>query len=397
MPKPLEDIKIVDLTNMLMGPYTTQILGDMGADVIKVEAPGGDPVRYIGAARNLGMGAIYLNCNRSKRSLVLDLKTEEGHAAILRLIAKADILVYNRRPQVMERLGLSYETVRQINPSLIYAGLYGYGQNGPYAKKPAFDDLIQGAVSIPALAQMADGGAPRYAPSAIVDRGVALWAVGQINAALYYRSRTGTGQKLDLPMFEMMVSFILADHMEGETFLPPIGRPGYKRMLNPDRRPYPTQDGYICAMIYTDRHWRDFYKALGKEDVLEQDPRFTSITTRTEHIAEIYAELAALLQTRTTDEWMTLFDLADVPAMPMNSPESLLGDVHLAQTGFFIEREHPSEGKIRDMAVPAFWSESQPAPTCHAPLLGEHSFDVLSEVGYDREALEKMKASGVIE
>ncbi|MEP3244641.1 MAG: CoA transferase [Sneathiella sp.] len=397
MNKPLDDIKVIDLTNMLMGPYTTQILGDMGADVIKVEAPGGDPVRFIGARRNLGMGAIYLNCNRSKRSVVLDLKQAAGHKALLALLKDADILVYNRRPQVMDRLGLSYDVIRKINPKIIYAGLYGFGQDGPYAKKPAFDDLIQGAVSIPMLAHMADGGAPRYAPSAIVDRAVALWAVGQINAALYYRSRTGTGQKLDVPMFEMMTSFVLADHLEGETFLPPEGGAGYKRMLNPDRRPFPTKDGYVCAMVYTDRHWRSFYQALGREEELDRDPRFKTITARTEHIAEIYAELAELLATRTTAEWLDLFDKADVPAMPLHSPESLLEDEHLKATGFFTEVDHPTQGKIRDMAVPTDWSETQPAPTRHAPLLGEHSREVLLEAGYSRAEIDAFFAQGVTE
>ncbi len=397
MSKPLDDIKVVDLTNMLMGPYTTQILGDMGADVIKVEAPGGDPVRFIGARRNLGMGAIYLNCNRSKRSLVLDLKKEEGHKALLTLLKEADILVYNRRPQVMDRLGLSYDVVKKTNPKIIYAGLYGFGQDGPYAKKPAFDDLIQGAVSIPMLANMADGGAPRYAPSAIVDRAVALWAVGQINAALYYRTRTGIGQKLDIPMFEMMTSFVLADHLEGETFIPSEGEAGYKRILNPDRRPFPTKDGYVCVMVYTDRHWRSFYKALGREEELDKDPRFKSITARTEHIVEIYAELAELLATRTTEEWLDLFDKADVPAMPLHSPESLLQDEHLSAVGFFREFDHPTEGKIRDMAVPTEWSETQPEISRHAPRLGEHSREILKESGYSSEMIEAFLKEGVTE
>ncbi|MCG8490187.1 MAG: CoA transferase [Sneathiellales bacterium] len=390
MEKPLEDVRVIDLTNMLMGPYCTQILGDLGADVIKVEAPGGDPVRYIGANRNLGMGAIFLNCNRSKRSLVLDLKTTEGHDALLRLLKDADILVYNRRPQVMERLGLSYETVKAINPGIIYAGLYGFGQEGEYAKKPAFDDLIQGAAAIPALGQIADKGAPRYAPSAIVDRAVALWAVGQINAALYYKARKGKGQKLDIPMFEMMTSFVLADHMEGETFLPPTGAAGYQRILSPDRRPYQTKDGYLCAMVYTDRHWRDFYKALGREEELERDPRFRNITTRTENISDILAELAELLKTKTSSEWLEIFDQADVPAMPMHTPESLLNDPHLEQVNFFETVEHPTEGKIRDMVVPAYWSETQPERTRPVPNLNEHANEILTEAGFASEEIKKL-------
>ncbi len=394
MTRPLDGVKIVDLSNMLMAPYASQILGDMGADIIKVEAPEGDPVRGIGPARHPGMGAIFLNVNRSKRSILLDLKQPAGHKAALDLIRAADVLIYNRRPQVMARLGLDYETVADVNPRLIYAGLFGYGQTGPYAAKPAFDDLIQGAVAIPWLSHMADGREPCYAPTAIVDRGVALWAVGQITAALFHQSRSGEGQQIDLPMFEMMASFVLADHLGGHTFEPPLGPPGYARMLTPDRRPYRTKDGYLCVMVYTDRHWRDFYKALGREAAFDGDPRLKSMTTRTENIAAIYGELAELLATRSTEAWLTLFDDADIPAMPLNSPSSLVADPHLEATGFFSTIDHPSEGRLREMAVPSTWSVSQPRPTRHAPRLGEHSIEVLEEIGYSEAEIAHLIASG---
>ena len=396
MTRPLDGVRVIDLSNMLMAPYTTQILGDMGADVIKIEAPGGDPIRGIGPSRNAGMGAIYLNCNRSKRSILLDLKQPEGLPTALDLLKDADILVYNRRPQVMARLGLSYETIAKVNPRIIYAGLFGYGQGGPYEKKPAFDDLIQGAVSIPWLSHMADGAEPTYAPTAIVDRGVGLWAVGQINAALYYQCRTGKGQKIDLPMFEMMASFVLADHMAGHTFDPAIGAIGYARMLNPDRRPYRTKDSYVCVMVYTDRHWRSFYQALGREAELDADPRFKSMTTRTENIKQIYAELSALMLTRTTAEWLKLFDDADIPAMPLHTPDTLLEDPHLKATNFFKTIDHPSEGKLVDMAVPSQWSETQPSPTRPAPRLGEHSAEVLAEIGYSEEKIASLLEKNVI-
>ncbi len=394
MSGPLEGVKVVDLSNMLMGPYATQILGDMGADVIKVEAPGGDPVRGIGPLRNPGMGAIFINCNRSKRSIVLDLKNPAGLAAVIELLRQADVLVYNSRPQSMARLGLGYEAVSAINPRIIYAGLYGYGQAGPYAAKPAFDDLIQGAVAVPWLSHMADGGEPRYAPTAIVDRGVALWAVGQITAALFHRGRTGQGQKIDIPMFEMMASFVLGDHLAGQAFEPPLGAAGYPRMLNAHRRPYPTWDGHVGVMIYTDRHWRAFFQALGREDAFEKDPRYRSMTSRTENIVALYRELAELLLTRTTTEWLELFNKADIPAMPLNTLESLMADEHLAATGFFSFEEHPSEGRLRQMAYPSTWSVTQPGGTRPVPRTGEHSAEVLREIGYSDERIDALIRSG---
>ncbi len=395
MTGPLEGVRIVDVSSMLMAPYATQILGDMGADVIKVEPPGGDPVRGIGPMRHPGMGAIFLNINRSKRSLVLDLKQPDGLATVLDLIESADVVVYNVRPQAMARLGLGYEEVSRINPRIIHAGLFGYGQSGPYAAKPAFDDLIQGAVAVPWLSHMADGSEPRYSPTAIVDRGVALWAVGQINAALFCRSRTGQGQKIEVPMFEMMASFVLGDHLAGHTFDPPIGALGYPRMLNPDRRPYRTQDGFVCVMIYTDGHWRSFFRALGREAEFDRDPRYASMTARTEHIAALYGELAELLLTRTTAQWLALFGEADVPAMPLHTPDSLLADPHLAAAGFFSFDEHPSEGRLRQMAYPSAWSASQPGASRHAPRLGEHSLEVLREIGYSDERISSLVARGV--
>lgn len=394
MSRPLDGVRIVDVSNMLMAPYATQILGDMGADVVKVESPGGDPVRGIGPLRHPGMGAIFLNTNRSKRSLVLDLKQPAGCAAVLELIKTADVLVYNLRPRAMARLGLDYDAVATLNPRIIYAGLFGYGQAGPYAAKPAFDDLIQGAVAVPWLSHLADGSDPRYAPTAIVDRGVALWAVGQIGAALYHQSRTGQGQRIDMPMFEMMASFVLGDHLSGHTFDPPIGATGYARMLNPDRRPYRTKDGFVCVMIYTDGHWRSFFRELGREDAFDRDPRYHSMTSRTENIAALYRELAELLRTRTTAEWLDLFDKADVPAMPLHNLDSLMEDSQLQATGFFSFADHPSEGRLREMAYPSTWSASQPQGSRHAPRLGEHSIEVLREIGYSDERIAALVENG---
>ena len=395
MSGPLAGVRIVDISNMLMAPYATQILGDMGADVIKVETPEGDPVRGIGPMRHPGMGAIFMNANRSKRSIVLNLKAPQGREAALKLAEGADVLLTNMRPQVMARLGLTYEDVSPRNPRLIYASLFGFGQGGPYEAKPAFDDLIQGAIGVPWLSHMADGGEPKYAPTAIVDRGVALWAVGQVNAALLHQARTGRGQKIDIPMFEMMASFMLGDHLSGHTFEPPIAPLGYPRMLNPHRRPYRTRDGYVCTMIYTDKHWRSFFRELDREAEFEADPRYSSISARTQNIHALYKELGELLATRTTQEWVDLFARADIPGSALATPDTLVADPHLAATGFFRLEEHPSEGTIRQMAYPGTWSDTQPEQTRPVPRLGEHSAEVLAEIGYSAEAIAAMAREGV--
>ena len=395
MARPLDGVKVVDLSNMLMAPYATQILGDMGADVIKVEPPAGDPIRDIGPSRNPGMGAIFLNANRSKRSIVLDLKQNAGRQVMMDLLKDADVLVYNRRPQSMVRLGLSYEAVSEKNPRIIYAGLYGFGEDGPYAGKPAFDDLIQGATAIPWLSHMAYGSEPTYVPTAISDRGVALWAVGQITAALYHQSRHGTGQKLELPMFEMMASFVLADHLGGASFEPPIGPPGYPRMLVPNRRPFQTSDGYICVMAYTDRHWQSYFKLIGREQDFASDPRYTNMTTRNENSGSIYSDMAEVMPGRTSEVWLALLEDADIPAMPLHTLDSLITDPHLAATDFFSITEHPSEGPIRQMAVPSNWSVTQPAASHPAPGLGEHSCEILNEAGYSPQEIERLMADKV--
>lgn len=392
---PLRGIRIIDMTTVLMGPYATQMLGDFGADVIKVEAPEGDLVRKIGPARHDGMGPIYLNANRSKRSITLDLKQPEGRGALLRLCADADVLVYNVRARAMKRLGLSYEEVAAVNPKLVYAGMFGYGQDGPYAARPAYDDLIQGGATIPYLFSRVNEGKPRYVPSAMADRVVGLAAVGAILASLVERGRTGQGQRVDIPMFETMVSFVLGDHMGGLTFEPPLDAGGYPRQLSPERRPYQTKDGYVCALIYNDGHWQRFFAAIGRPEMPAADPRFCSFVARMAHIDEVYGALSEIFLTRTSAEWLELLEEADVPAMPMHDFEGVLKDPHLEATDFFRLVEHPSEGTIRTMAVPAKWSRSPANPTRHAPRQGEHSEEILREAGFSDEEIADLLARGV--
>lgn len=393
-PGPLAGVRVIDLTTVLMGPFATQILGDYGADVIKIEPPGdGDGVRGIGPRRHPGMAAIFLHANRSKRSVVLDLKQPAGRQALLRLVADADVLIYNVRPQAMARLALSYDEVAAVNPRIIYVGTYGYGQKGPYAAKAAYDDLIQGAVGIPALSVLAGGDRPRYAPSPLADRICGLAAVNAVTAALYWRERSGEGQSIEVPMFETMAQFTLSDHMCGASFEPPVGPTGYARVLNEYRRPYATQDGYLCVMPYNDRQWLTFFRVVERADVLE-NPRFASLEQRTEHIRELYSLLADIMHTRTTAAWRELLEAADIPVMPMHSIDSLMTDPHLEAVGFLDTVEHPTEGRMRSIGIPSTWSKSQPRVTRQAPRMGEHGREVLTQAGYSPDEIEAMVASG---
>jgi crotonobetainyl-CoA:carnitine CoA-transferase CaiB-like acyl-CoA transferase len=391
---PLQGIKVIDMTTVLMGPYATQMLGDYGADIVKVESPDGDVTRQIGPTRHPGMGPVFLNTNRSKRSICLDLKKPAGREAVLRLIKDADVLVYNVRPQAMARLNLGYDVVSELNPRLIYAGVFGFGQDGPYAAKPAYDDLIQGATALPALmAQTADG-VPRYVPNALVDRIVGLTAVGAICASLVDRNATGRGQRVDIPMFETMAGFVMGDHMGGLTYDPPLDKGGYARHLSPDRRPYKTSDGYICVIVYNDKQWQNFFDATGRDD-LRSNPKFATFAGRAGNIDVVYAELARILETKTTAEWSAILEKADVPVMPMHDLESLLGDPHIVATNFFPVVDHPTEGRIRSMRPSARFSETPVETKRLAPRLGEHSAELLGEAGFSPDEIAALVREGV--
>jgi crotonobetainyl-CoA:carnitine CoA-transferase CaiB-like acyl-CoA transferase len=392
---PLQGVRIIDMTSVLMGPYATQMLGDYGADVIKVESPEGDLVRTIGPMRHPGMGPIFLNTNRSKRSICLDLKKDAGRDALLRLIETADVLVYNVRPAAMARLNLGYEVLAQINPRLVYAGVFGFGQDGPYAAKAAYDDLIQGATALPYLNARVGDGTPRYVPNALVDRIVGITAVGAILASVVHRDRTGHGQRVDIPMFETMASFMMGDHLGGLTYEPPLDRGGYARHLSPDRRPYQTSDGYICAMVYNDKQWLSFLRAVGRDDLLA-DPNYASFAQRTQHIDVVLAELSNIFKTRTTAQWIKLLDDVDVPSLPMHDLESMLTDPHLVATDFFPVVQHPSEGAIRSMKVSAKWSATPVETSRLGPGLGEHSAEILAEAGYSAGEIAQLHSDGVI-
>lgn len=396
MPGPLAGIRVLDLTTVLVGPYCTQLLAEMGAEVTKVEAPEGDMVRLIGPERHRLMGGMFLTINRGKRSIALDLKRPEAVAALLRLARQADVLVTNIRPAAMARLGLDPATVRAANPRLVYAAILGFGQDGPYAPRPAYDDLMQGAALIAGLHARATGGEPRYAPVAMADRITGLMAANAINAALLHRERTGEGQLVEVPMFETMVSFVLGDHLTGKTFDPPLDGGGYQRHLSPDRKPYRTSDGHVCTMIYNDRQWRNFCRAVGWPDLVATDPRFASHATRTRHIDEILAMLSELFLTRTTAEWMRLLEEADCPVTPVHTLETIFDDPHLVATGFFGQEEHPTEGPVVRMASPMRFHGSPAAPPRPAPNLGEHGAEILREAGFAEAEIAALRESGAV-
>jgi crotonobetainyl-CoA:carnitine CoA-transferase CaiB-like acyl-CoA transferase len=396
MSGPLTGTRVLDLTTVVMGPYASQLLGDYGADVIKVESPDGDVMRQSGPMRNPGMGHLYLSTNRSKRSLSIDLKTSAGRDLLLSLVATADILLYNIRPKAMTRLGLAYEDLAKINPRLIYVGAFGFSQKGPYAARPAYDDLIQGMAGLPWLSLEAGSAEPRYAPVIIADRIVGLQVALAAVSAVNHRNQTGRGQRIDVPMFEGLLSMVLGEHLAGSSFEPSIGPPGYQRSLAHNRRPHRTKDGYICTLVYSDKHWRSFFDVIGQPEIFLEDPRFSSQASRLGKIDEVYGYLAGILATRTTAEWIDAFTAADIPVAKMNSLSDILADEHLNSIGYFKTQQHPSEGALIEIAIPTEWSDSQPEISRHAPQLGEHSFEVLKELGLTDEAIAQLIQQGVI-
>ena len=389
---PLAGVRVLDLTSVVLGPYATQMLGDLGADIIKVEAPEGDTTRYTGPRVSRDMASLFMGVNRNKRSIVLDLKTAPARDVLLRLVDRADVFVHNIRPQKLEPLGLGSDLLCRRNPRLIYAGIHGWREDGLYRGRPAYDDIIQGMCGVASLMDQLTG-EPRYAPVILCDKTCGLVAAQSILAALYSREKTGRGQFVEIPMFETMVSFIMVEHLHGKGFDPPQGGTGYSRVIAPWRRPYRTRDGYICMLAYTDAQWRRFWAEVGKPDMM-QDPRFCDMAARSRNIDEVYRLAGGELTHRTTGEWIAAFDRLEIPAGPVKTLDEVLDDPHLREIGFFRRMNHPTEGELVVPDVPVRFADTPAAIDRLPPHLGEHGREILQEIGMRTEEIESLASSG---
>ena len=388
MSGPLSGLKVLELTSVVLGPWAAQTLADMGADVIKIEAPFGDSNRQLGASKNPGMAALYLSNNRNKRSLVLDLKQESARDALLAIAKDCDVFLHNNRPQVMTKLRLEYEDIKAVNENIIYCGTYGYSKDGPYGEKGALDDSIQAVSGVAALNELVLG-EPRYLPTVVADKTTAITVVYSILAALFHRERTGVGQEIEVPMFETMVSFVMAEHIWGEVFEPKLGEAGYTRLMSHHRKPYKTKDGYIAVLPYMNNHWKTFCEKAEREDLIE-DERFKDLSSRVKNIDDTYSETGKILATKTTQEWLDIFAGTKVPVIVVNSLEDLFHDPHLEAVDFWKSFDHPTEGQLKMPGFPSKFSKTPASIRKHAPKLGEHSKEILAEAGIDEETINKM-------
>ena len=396
----LDGIRIIDLTSVVLGAYATSLLGDMGADIIKVESPspkngaGGDIMRWAGdtpSGERNGLGPIYMTINRNKRSVLLDLKQDSAREALLKLISTADVFAANIRYEGLKRLGLSYEDVRKVKPDIVYVIGTGYGEDGVYGGRPAYDDLIQAASGIASMASEVDGDPrPRFFPTLVADKTTGLFMANAILSALFHKERTGTGQFVEVPMMESMVSFLLTEHLYGHTYEPPTGPIGYVRVTAPDRKPYRTSDGYIAILPYSDKQWRDFFSLGGKPDLFETDIRFNTYENRTRNIRHLYAMVEDVTSLKSTEEWMTLLTNADIPCARVNRLGDLMQDPHLQSVGLFEKRTHPVEGSYWSIRHPVTYGETPASIRRDPPLLGENTQEVFRELGLNDDEIDKL-------
>jgi crotonobetainyl-CoA:carnitine CoA-transferase CaiB-like acyl-CoA transferase len=392
---PLDGVRVVDLTTIVVGPICTRTLADYGAEVIKVEAPGGDLLRTMAeGSRNPGMSGKFINFNRNKRSIGLDIKKPEGLDALLRLIDKTDVFVSNVRPDALARAGLDYASLSKRNPRLIQCSILAFGRGGRYYGRPAYDPVIQSLSGVAGTIARATG-EPRFVPMVMTDHTSGLIAAQAIGFALFRREKTGKGEAIDVPMLENMASFVSSEHLGAATFEPPVGPTGDGRLLSPNYKPVPTKDGYVTVRPNTNVQAFAFFDAIGRPE-LKTDPRFDSAASRTKNAKAYFEVQATCLGHKTTDEWVELFDKLDVPAARYNTIDELMTDPHLKDVGFFREEQHPTEGKIRRSKLANVFSGGARESETHAPLYGEHSREILAELGYSKADIDKMVAGKAV-
>jgi crotonobetainyl-CoA:carnitine CoA-transferase CaiB-like acyl-CoA transferase len=385
---PLTGLKVVDLTQYVCGPVATQILGDYGAQIIKVEQPEGDLNRKIGPARYPGMTAMFLGMNRNKQSVVLNLKRPEALDALMRMIAGADVFVHSMRLPAAERLGISYGAVAAHNASIVYACAPGYRSDGPHRDRPAYDDVIQGESGIAGITELAYG-EPRYFPTVIADKFCGHILASSIGMALVHRERTGEGQEVQVPMLETMMSFNLIEHLWEGCFDAPMGELGYDRALTQSRRPFKTKDGYVCLMATSDAQWRGLFAACDRPE-LGADPRYATLAERSKRFPEVYQLVADEMGKYTTAEWQKRLDAADVPNGIARKLRDLPQDPYLVETGYFHRYVHPQAGPMVTPSIPVQFSKTPAQIKCPPPTLGEHTHAVLSAMGYSVAEIEHM-------
>ncbi|OBJ47393.1 CaiB/BaiF CoA transferase family protein [Mycobacterium asiaticum] len=373
---PLAGVRVVDLTAMVMGPYCTQIMADMGADVVKIEPPQGDDTRYISVGPAPGMSGVFVNVNRGKRGIAIDLKSDAGRTALRALIERADVFIHSMRAKAIARLGFSYTDVAAINPAIVYTNCYGYGRRGPNRDLPAYDDTIQAACGLPSVQEQLTGEA-NFVGTILADKVAGLTALYATMMALFHRERTGEGQEVEIGMFEAMASFMLVEHANGAMFDPPLGPAVYPRTVAPNRRPYRTSDGYIAALIYNDKHWAAFIDAVRPPWTSDL---YATLEGRARQIDTVYSLLAETFARRTTDEWLKLLRELEIPASPISSPAALFDDEQLEAVGFFETVDSP-HGPVRFPGVPTWFSRTPGRVAGPAPELGAHTDEVLDELG----------------